>query len=68
MHELLAQIGRTLVFPLTLPRNSLPRLLARYQAHRVTYQHKMSSINFQPADQSESQILNPVLLLEEILS
>ena len=60
MHELLAQIGRTLVFPLTLPRNSLPRLLARYQACHVIYQHKISSINLQLDDQSESQILNLV--------
>ena len=57
MHELLAQIGRTLVFPLTLPRNSLPRTLARYQPHHVTCKLKISSIDLQPAGQSESQIL-----------
>jgi len=50
-----------LVYRSTTPRLLLHRIIARHQACHLTFQLKNSSVNLRLADQSESQILNPVM-------
>ena len=44
------------------------RIPARYQAYHLTYQLKISSVDFWMAEQSEIQILNPVLYTANMCS